>query len=163
LYHADWINQIRSTWFGALVFGQGFLPVDLIRYMAGILIAFLLDHLFLKNQQERRRYVMRINFSDNHIEEVKRIVQKELFIKGIEPTDEYLFIHCFSKIHKESVYYHLFTENDTLVIRCFARVFDNLGLGVKIRITAKNVFDYLENLTGLDKTIYLENGVEVKL
>jgi uncharacterized protein (DUF1499 family) len=105
---------------------------------------------------------MRINFSDNHIEEVKRIVQKELSIKGIEPTDEYLFIHCFSKIHKESVYYHLFTENDALIIRCYARVFDNLDLCVTIRRTAKKVVEYLENLTGLDKTIYLENGVEVK-
>ncbi|MEH7155260.1 hypothetical protein [Neobacillus drentensis] len=106
---------------------------------------------------------MRINFPDKHLAEIKRIVQKELSIKGIEPTDEYLFIHCYSKIHKETVYYHLFTENDMLIIRCYARVFDNLELGVTIKRTAKNVFEFLKNLTGLDTTIYLENGVEVKL
>jgi len=94
--------------------------------------------------------------------EIRRIVQKGLFIKGIVPTDEYLFIHCFSKTQKETVYFHLFTEYDTLIIRCYARVFDNLGLGVMIRSTAKNIFEYLENQTGLQHTIYIENGIEVK-
>ncbi|WP_026565376.1 hypothetical protein [Bacillus sp. UNC41MFS5] len=106
---------------------------------------------------------MRINLSENQMAEIKRIVQKELLIKGIVPTDEYLFIHCFSKIQKETVYYHFFTENNTLIIRCYARVFDNLGLSVLIRSTAKNVFEYLENQTGLQKTIYIENGIEVKI
>lgn len=104
---------------------------------------------------------MRINLSETHLEEIKRIVQKDLFIKGIETTDDYLFIHCFSKTLKETVYYHLFTENYTLIIRCYARVFDNLGLSVTIRSTAKNIVEYLQNLTGLDKTTYIENGVEV--
>lgn len=45
---------------------------------------------------------MKINLSQNQIAEIKRIVQKELLLKGIEPTDEYLFINCFSKIHKET-------------------------------------------------------------
>jgi hypothetical protein len=103
---------------------------------------------------------MRINLTENQLGEIKRIVQKELFIKGIEPTDEYLFIHCYSKIQKETIYYHLFIENDTLIIRCYARVFDNLGLSVTIRSIAKNVFEYLKNQTGLDNTIYIENGVE---
>jgi len=105
---------------------------------------------------------MRINLSENQMTEIKRIVQKELLIKGIVPTDEYLFIHCFSKKQKETVYYHLFTENDTLIIRCYARVFDNLGLSAMIRNTAKNVFEYLENQTGLQHTIYIENGIELK-
>ncbi|MDR7240522.1 hypothetical protein [Neobacillus drentensis] len=97
------------------------------------------------------------------MEEIKRIVQKELFIKGIEPTYEYLFIHCFSKIQKGTVYYHLFTDNDTLIIRCYARVFDNLGLSVTIRSIVKNVFEYLKNQTGLENTIYIENGVEMRI
>lgn len=97
------------------------------------------------------------------MEEIKQIVQKELLIKGIEPTYEYLFIHCFSKKQKETVYYHLLTENDTLIIRCYARVFDNLALSVIIRRTAKNVLEYLVNQTNLQNTIYIENGIEVKV
>lgn len=95
--------------------------------------------------------------------EIKRIIQKELLIKGIVPTDDYLFIHCFSKLQKETVYFHLFIENDTLILRCYARLFDNLGLSVLVRTTAKNVFEYLEYQTGYQKTIYLENGIEVKI
>jgi hypothetical protein len=105
---------------------------------------------------------MRINLSEKQIAEIKRLVQKELLIKGIEPTDEYLFIHCFSKIQKETVYFHLFKENDTLIIRCYARIFNNLALGVMIRSTAKNIFEYLVNQTGLQNTIYIENGIESK-
>ncbi|MFK9092580.1 hypothetical protein [Bacillus salipaludis] len=106
---------------------------------------------------------MIINLSEIQIAEIKRIIQKELFIKGIEPTDEFLFIHCFSKTHKETVYYHLFKENDTLIIRCYARVFDNIALSVMIRRAAKNVIEYLVNQTGLQNTIYIENGIEFKL
>ncbi|PFN76550.1 hypothetical protein COJ85_32530 [Bacillus sp. AFS076308] len=105
---------------------------------------------------------MRINLSEKQIAEIIRIVQKELLIKGIEPTEEYLFIHCFSKIQKETVYYHLLKENDTLIIRCYARVFDNLGLSEMIRSTAKNVFEYVVDQTGIQNTIYIENGIEFK-
>jgi|SRR3954452_19687646 hypothetical protein len=103
---------------------------------------------------------MRINLSEKQIVEIKRIVQEELWIKGIEPTDEYLFIHCYSKKQKETVYYHLFKENDTLIIRCYARVFDNLGLSEIIRSTAKNVSEYVVTQTGLQNTTYIENGIE---
>ena len=49
LYQTDWINQIRNTTLGALVLGKGFLPVDLIRYTLGILLAAFVDKLvFLK-------------------------------------------------------------------------------------------------------------------
>ncbi|PFP25969.1 hypothetical protein COJ96_19675 [Bacillus sp. AFS073361] len=106
---------------------------------------------------------MKINLSENQMAEIKRIIQKELLIKGIVPTDDYLFIHCFSKLQKETVYYHLFIENDTLILRCYARLFDNLGLSVLVRSTAKNVFEYLEYQTVYQKTIYLENGIEVKI
>ncbi len=53
LYQADWINQIRSTWFGALVLGKGFLTVDLIRYTVGILLASFLDQLILRHQHKK--------------------------------------------------------------------------------------------------------------
>lgn len=106
---------------------------------------------------------MRIDFSEKQLKEIKRIVQKDLSVKGIEPTDDYLFIHCFSKVPKETVYYHLLKEDDTLVLRCYARVFDNISLSAVIRNAAKNVFKYLVNQTGLHKTIYIENGEEVEL
>jgi hypothetical protein len=47
LYQADWINQIRGTLLGALILGNGFLTVDLIRYTAGIMIATVLDKVTL--------------------------------------------------------------------------------------------------------------------
>lgn len=43
LYQADWINVIRSTLLGGLIFGKGFLVVDLLRYSVGIVIAFMID------------------------------------------------------------------------------------------------------------------------
>lgn len=43
LYQAEWINQIRDTFLGALIFGKGFLLIDLIRYTAGIFTASVLD------------------------------------------------------------------------------------------------------------------------
>ena len=48
------------------------------------------------------------------------------------------------------------------MIRCYARVFDNLGLGEIIRGTAKSVVEYVVNQTGIQNTIYIENGIEVK-
>ncbi|MDR7240602.1 hypothetical protein [Neobacillus drentensis] len=106
---------------------------------------------------------MRIYLSEKQTAEIKQLVQKEFMIKGIVPTDDYLFIHCFSKIQKEIVYYHLFKENGTLIIRCYARVFNNLALSAMIRSAAKNVLEYLVNQTGLQNTIYIENGLEFKL
>ncbi len=43
LYRAEWIDALRSTTFGALVLGRGFLAVDLARYAAGIGIACAAD------------------------------------------------------------------------------------------------------------------------
>lgn len=43
LYQEDWMNQIRGTLLGALIFGKGFLIEDLVRYTAGIIIATYLD------------------------------------------------------------------------------------------------------------------------
>lgn len=36
LYHAPWINEIRSTTLGALVLGSGFLWSDMIAYTVGV-------------------------------------------------------------------------------------------------------------------------------
>jgi hypothetical protein len=46
LYTAEWLNNIRASTLGALVFGKGFLWIDLIRYTAGTSLAYCLD-LFL--------------------------------------------------------------------------------------------------------------------
>ncbi|MCH1624033.1 DUF2809 domain-containing protein [Fredinandcohnia quinoae] len=48
LYQAEWMHQIRGTVLGALIFGKGFLLVDLVRYSGGIMIAVVLDKIFLK-------------------------------------------------------------------------------------------------------------------
>lgn len=53
LYQADWINQIRGTLLGALILGQGFLTVDLIRYASGIMIATVLDKMMLLFTQHK--------------------------------------------------------------------------------------------------------------
>jgi len=57
LYQAEWIHDIRSTTFGALVLGQGFLLVDLVRYTVGVLIAACLDkgiQVFIRNPRFKR-------------------------------------------------------------------------------------------------------------
>ncbi|WP_224076512.1 DUF2809 domain-containing protein [Planococcus chinensis] len=43
LYQAEWINQTRGTALGALIFGHRFLPVDLTRYLIGVLLASFFD------------------------------------------------------------------------------------------------------------------------
>lgn len=47
LYQAAWINGIRSTLFGGLILGRGFLYVDLVRYSAGTIGAYVLDRRIL--------------------------------------------------------------------------------------------------------------------
>lgn len=53
LYQSDWANEIRQTTLGALVLGQGFLTVDLIRYSLGAVIAYASDALLYKQGNER--------------------------------------------------------------------------------------------------------------
>lgn len=53
LYHAPWIDSIRSSRIGALVLGRGFLWSDLIAYSVGIATGSLLDKLFLKFRSNR--------------------------------------------------------------------------------------------------------------
>lgn len=46
LYQADWILAIRETRLGGLVLGRGFLFVDLIRYVVGILAVYAANRWF---------------------------------------------------------------------------------------------------------------------
>lgn len=48
LYQAPWLNQIRQSTLGALVLGKGFLTIDLLRYFAGVLLAWLADVYLLR-------------------------------------------------------------------------------------------------------------------
>ncbi|MFF2885792.1 DUF2809 domain-containing protein [Paenibacillus sp. NPDC057967] len=50
LYQADWIHAVRETKLGGLVLGRGFLFVDLIRYVIGILIVYAADRLVRSSQ-----------------------------------------------------------------------------------------------------------------
>lgn len=43
LYHDDWIDSIRATTFGRLVLGSGFDPLDLLAYVAGVVIVMIVD------------------------------------------------------------------------------------------------------------------------
>lgn len=43
LYQAEWINHVRASLLGGLILGKGYLPIDFIRYTAGISSAILLD------------------------------------------------------------------------------------------------------------------------
>ena len=48
LYHAPWIDAIRSNRIGGLVLGFGFLWSDLVCYSVGILVGFFFEKLFSK-------------------------------------------------------------------------------------------------------------------
>ncbi len=43
LYQSDWIIEIRKTFFGRYLLGQGFLWSDLLAYFSGTIMAILLD------------------------------------------------------------------------------------------------------------------------
>jgi hypothetical protein len=45
LYHAPWINALRSTTLGGLVLGFGFLWTDLVCYAAGVSLGAAMDYL----------------------------------------------------------------------------------------------------------------------
>lgn len=52
LYQANWINAIRQHTLGALVLGKGFLAIDLLRYTAGVMVAYGVDSTLLRNSRE---------------------------------------------------------------------------------------------------------------
>ncbi len=43
MYHAPWIEAVRSTLLGKLILGRGFLWSDVLAYSAGVVMAYLLD------------------------------------------------------------------------------------------------------------------------
>lgn len=47
LIQLPWLNELRSTLLGALILGRGFLVIDLIRYLIGILCVYLIDRFIL--------------------------------------------------------------------------------------------------------------------
>jgi glycopeptide antibiotics resistance protein len=58
LYHAPWIDTIRSNRLGGLVLGFGFLWSDLVCYLLGIGLGYFIDEVF-----SRRNF-----FDTNHVE-----------------------------------------------------------------------------------------------
>lgn len=50
LYKAEWINNLRHTFFGRMVLGETFLWGDLVSYTAGILIGVVIDRLALRRR-----------------------------------------------------------------------------------------------------------------
>ncbi|SFL43243.1 Protein of unknown function [Paenibacillus sp. 1_12] len=54
LYQAVWINEIRHTFVGALILGQGFLKLDLLRYAVGVLLAVWIDYYGYRRIMRRR-------------------------------------------------------------------------------------------------------------
>jgi hypothetical protein len=55
LYHAPWIDGVRSTRLGALVLGQGFLWSDLVCYTIGVIAAALVDQAMSRRHADRER------------------------------------------------------------------------------------------------------------
>ncbi len=50
LVQIDWLIAIRKTTFGHYILGEGFLWLDLLCYVMGTSIAFLIDENFIKTQ-----------------------------------------------------------------------------------------------------------------
>ena len=48
LYHANWINQIRTTLLGRYTLGQGFLWMDILAYTFGACMAFIIERITFK-------------------------------------------------------------------------------------------------------------------
>ena len=55
LYHAPWIDGVRSTRLGAMVLGQGFLWSDLVCYTIGVIAAALVDQAMSRRHADRER------------------------------------------------------------------------------------------------------------
>lgn len=50
LYKAEWINNLRHTFFGRMVLGETFLWGDLVSYTAGVLIGVVIDRLAFRRR-----------------------------------------------------------------------------------------------------------------
>jgi len=55
IYHAEWIDRIRSTTLGGLVLGYGFLWGDLVAYSIGIGFGIIFDYC-VANQMMKRKH-----------------------------------------------------------------------------------------------------------
>src|SRR5688572_10101869 len=55
LYHAPWIDAIRSTRLGRLVLGSVFNSPDLLAYVIGIALGALAEYVFLNTKQKTMR------------------------------------------------------------------------------------------------------------
>lgn len=54
LYHAPWIDEIRSTTLGALALGHGFLWSDLVCYTAGITGASITEYCLVARAESKK-------------------------------------------------------------------------------------------------------------
>lgn len=52
LYQADWLNALRSTKFGGLILGYGFLWSDLLCYSIGIITGVCLEKIFFEKKSK---------------------------------------------------------------------------------------------------------------
>ncbi|MBE0646342.1 MAG: DUF2809 domain-containing protein [Bacteroidales bacterium] len=51
LYHAPWVDGIRNTTVGALLLGNTFVWSDLLCYLAGAVMAVVVDYTFIKTRR----------------------------------------------------------------------------------------------------------------
>lgn len=56
LYKAPWINDLRHTLFGRLVLGAGFLWSDLLCYVVGVGIGYIVDFYMLKKDSSSSKH-----------------------------------------------------------------------------------------------------------
>ena len=49
-YHAPWIDKLRNTTIGALVLGSTFIWTDLLCYLAGAVLAVIVDYSFIRTK-----------------------------------------------------------------------------------------------------------------
>jgi len=55
IYHAEWIDSVRSTTLGGLILGFGFLWSDLVAYSIGIGFGIIVDYC-VANQMMKRKH-----------------------------------------------------------------------------------------------------------
>ena len=58
LYHAPWIDQLRETVVGGLVFGRGFLWSDLVCYSVGIGVGLLAETIIFRAGLARQSHAV---------------------------------------------------------------------------------------------------------
>ena len=51
LFHNPWLDELRSTTIGALVLGNTFVWTDLLCYLAGAVLAVIVDYVFIPTRE----------------------------------------------------------------------------------------------------------------